>query len=229
MTPPSIRPKATWTYALTLFLLTLLLHEVHELVHVTSGRIACGAYGERGFNMWSLVDGCEAVWPTLIGPAFTFAVTWLGAAMLYSDSVRRRHLGFALLFASMPFARILTAAMESGDEVSALYRLGLEDLAFPLGLGIVLALAVPPLAAGYTALDRSPRWAWFLGFLLLPVLLDIVFVLIGMDALLQAGVLDGPGLLGSPVLINVYTAVLIASLVVLGPRLLPDARRPVQT
>jgi hypothetical protein len=127
----------------------------------------------------------------------------------------------------LPFGRILTAALDSGDEVFALYNLGFEEWAFPLGLSAVLLFAIPPLIAGYAALDRQPRWAWFLAFLLLPVALTVVIVLIGMDSLLQSGVLDDTGVMGSPVLINLYTIAVIIGVVSTVRYLIPADLRTV--
>ena len=58
-----------------LLLLTLSLTELYEVVHILCGRVAYGGFGPRGFNSWSLAEGSEAIWPTLMGLAFPFAIT----------------------------------------------------------------------------------------------------------------------------------------------------------
>jgi hypothetical protein len=43
---------------------------------------------------------------------------WIGAFFLKRDiNIQKKSLGFALLFANMHFARMITAAFGSGDEV----------------------------------------------------------------------------------------------------------------
>ncbi|MEM1093744.1 MAG: hypothetical protein AAGJ10_03995 [Bacteroidota bacterium] len=215
-----VYPVITWRYAIALLTLTLFLHEVHELVHIFSGRVACGCFGWRDFNVWGLCEGCSAIWPTLAGPAFTFALIWLGAWWLFSDAQWQRDLGFALVFANMPLARILTSLSGGGDEVFALRKLMSSGAAAEwTGLTAVLLLSVPPLVLAYRALARRHRWAWFLGFLVLPVALDLVIVLMGMNGLLEAGVLSEPGIWGTPVLVSLYTLVLLVLLALLGRHL----------
>ncbi|MEM1269881.1 MAG: hypothetical protein AAGI08_07515 [Bacteroidota bacterium] len=226
--PHTVYPLLTWRYALALITLTFFLHEAHELVHIFAGWSVCGAFGPRDFNVWSLAEGCRVIWPTLIGPAFSFALMWLGAYWLYVETEWKRYLGFALVFTPLPFARILTAAGGGGDEVWALRRILKDQVANSgtvaewTGLALVLLLSIPPLIVAYRAIGRRRRWAWFLGFLLIPVAIDLAVVLGALNSILAAGVLAEPWIWGTPRIITIYTVILLVVLAFFGRHLVTD-------
>lgn len=203
---------------LAFFFLMLLFGEMHELVHIFTGYSFCGCWGPRDFNVWGLCEGCRdekpwAIIATFAGPIFTFALIWLGRSWLFRADTRRQILGFILIFANLPFARILTAFMGGGDEVYGLHVVfGNEhnrDLIHYVGLGIVLAAAVPPLVSAYKAIANRYRWLYFLGFLLLPMLLAMLVIFMGLNGLLQQGVLAEPWIWGTPALVTLNTIVVI--------------------
>lgn len=120
----------TWRTLLAFSALLFVLGEAHELVHTGLGRLLCGCWAPRDFNVWSLCSTCATGHPytnlaaTLAGPAFTFAVGWVGYWLLGPrQPVPRQSLGFALVFANLPFSRILGAVFMGGnDEVYALSK-----------------------------------------------------------------------------------------------------------
>ena len=81
--------KLTPKFVLTFLALTFVLHEAHEIVHTTVGRIICGCWGERDFNVWGLCDSCQTnplrIYSTLAGPVFTFIIIWFGNSLLNSQ------------------------------------------------------------------------------------------------------------------------------------------------
>jgi hypothetical protein len=114
-------------------------------------------------------------------------------------------------------ARSLTAAVGGGDEVYAFQRLWADQLGSTAiwigGLILVLLISLPPLIRAWRVLDSKGRVWMFTGFLVLPFVFDVAVVLFGMNTLLEQGLLDQTGLIGSPVLVNLWT---FLWLVVLG-------------
>jgi len=203
---------------LAFFFLMLLFGELHELVHIFTGYSFCGCWGPRDFNVWGLCEGCREAQPwsiiaTFAGPIFTFAVIWVGRAWVLAADAKKQILGFILIFANLPFARILTAFLGGGDEVYGLHVVfgneNNQQWIHYLGLGIVLAAAVPPLITAWKAIANRYRWAYFLGFLLLPMLLAMLVIFMGLNGLLQKGVLAEPWIWGTPALITIHTIVVI--------------------
>ena len=206
--------------------LLFVMHESHEIAHTTVARLICGCWGPRDFNVWSTCEGCAVLHPseivaTFIGPLFTFALIWIGYAWLAPGRSRgQQSAGFALIFANMPFARILTAAMGGGDEVFGLTQvLGNHPLAWGLGLGFILAMCALPLVRAYRALAPRRRVLVFVGFLLLPLVVDLVVVLGVLNSLLTREILATPGVLGSPIIVNLWTVLVGVTLLLTYPAL----------
>lgn len=196
--------------------LLFVMHEAHEIAHTSIGRLLCGCWGERDFNAWGLCSNCAVsedmgFIATLAGPLFTFIMMWWGASMLApTSSTARKSMGYALVFANMPFARILTAVgIGGGDEVYTLKHFFENDtMAWILGsLGIII-ICVYPLYKAYIILSKK-RLLWFLLFLLLPVFIDILIVLMGLNTLLEYGLLSDYWILGSPMLVTVWTILVV--------------------
>ena len=198
--------------------LLLFLMEAHELVHTGVGRLLCGDWGTRDFNVWTLCTTCAVGHPwnlaaTFAAPLFTFGVGWWGYALLHPrNPMPRRSLGFALVFATLPFARIVGALMGGNDEVYALSKLLPYQLAWGIGASLVLLATLPPLARTYSALQGKARRWLFMGFFLLPTVLAFFLVLGALNSLLARGFLAFYGILGSPVLVTCWTVLVCASL-----------------
>ncbi|MDW3652016.1 MAG: hypothetical protein R8P61_33390 [Bacteroidia bacterium] len=214
--------------------LMLLLGEAHELAHIFTGYGFCGCWGERDFNVWGLCEGCRdanpwAIIATFMGPIFTFSLIWLGRYFLLTGEADKRSLGFVLIFANIPFARILTAAMGGGDEVYGL-RVIFENennftLIWMIGLALVLAAAIPPLITAWKSLAPKGRIWYFLAFFLLPMFLAFGIILIGLNGLLEQGVLADSLIWGTPLLITIHTFI-VAVLVALSFRWNYQMARP---
>jgi len=218
--------KLTPKFVLAFLALLFVMHEAHEIVHTTMGRIICGCWGLRDFNVWGLCEGCSENHPisvvaTFAGPAFTFLMMWIGASLLGKNkTVNQKSFGFSLVFANMPFARILTSATGGGDEVYGLNRLlDNHSLAWAIGLTIVLILSGIPLYKAYKVIKNKRRIGWFLLFLVAPVAIDVIVVLIGLNTLLENGFLSQYWILGSPMLVTLWTILVCAVYVLMRKHL----------
>jgi hypothetical protein len=204
--------KLTLPFALTFLALIFVMHEAHEIVHTTIGRLICGCWGTRDFNVWSLCGNCAGEKPysvisTFAGPIFTYLMIWLGTYLMSKPKDTQKAMGFSLVFANMPFTRIFGAVTGGGDEVWGL-NLVLHDnkLAWLLGTIIILAIITYPLYKCYTLIKNESPIVWFLVFLLIPGQIDVWVVLIILNSLLQKGLLHNYWILGSPILVTVWTA-----------------------
>lgn len=181
-------------------------------MHTATGRIICGCWGQRDFNVWSLCQGCYdrssyAIAATFAGPLFTYLAIWVGVYFLkVRNTNQQKAFGFAMVFANNPFARIFTASMGKGDEVFGLKQLlHNNSLAWVSGLFIVLLFTIYPLYKAYTTIANKNRFGYFISFLLSTIALDIIFLFLVMNNLLKNGVLSNYWILGSPILVTVFT------------------------
>ena len=183
------------------------------------GRVLCGCWGPRDFNIWKLCKTCAvgepwSVLPTFIGPLFTYAVMWVGYVLLApARPVAQQSLGFALVLAPLPAGRMLGIITGGQDEIYGLTSFMPHGTAWVLGGTLMLAIMLPPLVRAFRALRHRGRVAVFLGFFLLPTVLSLLVILGGMNSLLAGGLLAGSGLLGSPLLVNAWTVLLSLVLV----------------
>ena len=228
-----MRLTFTWSALLAFVALEFFMSEAHELVHTGLGRVLCGCWGPRDFNVWSLCASCahaplRNLAATYAGPLFTFAVMWWGYHLLKpGNSVAQHSVGFALVFANLPFARLLGAVFMGGnDEVYALSKFFPYHTAWVLGAAFVLLATLPPLWRAYCALASGGRTWLFLAFFFLPVVLAFAIILVALNSLLASGFLASAGLLGSPLLVTCWTGVVCAALA-LTYQHLPTLGRPV--
>src|SRR5471030_2453743 len=108
---PLLQIQFTVKNLLIFLIFFFFMHEMHELVHIITGRIICGCWGTRDFNVWDLCKGCNlkpgAVIATFAGPIFTFIMLWVGRFWLkYGKSVYYRSFGLILILGNMQFGRI---------------------------------------------------------------------------------------------------------------------------
>lgn len=204
--------QLTSKFALTFLTLTFVLHEAHEIVHTSIGRLICGCWGQRDFNVWSLCGDCSEQQPisvlaTFAGPIFTYIMIWIGTFLMGKDKTnQQKALGFSLVFANMPFTRFFGAITGGGDEVWGL-NLALQNynLAWFLGTIFILGMIVYPLYKSYKLIENESPIVWFLVFLLIPGQIDVWVVLIILNSLFQKGVLSDYWILGSPILVTIWT------------------------
>ncbi len=189
--------KINWKFLFALFTLMLCTGELHEQVHIQTGRIVCGGYGERDFNAWKTAADCAApAWrflSTLVGPLFSFAVMWTGAFLLTkARSLSYKTIGFALIFAPLPFARIFTALMGGGDEKTVLVALFKDE--FNLGTikvaaaVIVSLICLPPLFIAFRHLKNRFAILYVIGFSVLPLVVLGLYIFKFLNPLLANGV-----------------------------------------
>ena len=199
----------TFQYVLTFLALTFVMHEAHEIVHTSIGRLICGCWGQRDFNVWGLCDSCETnpygILSTLAGPIFTFIMIWYGSSLLDKNN-NQKVFGFSLIFANMPFARIFNPMIGGGDEVVVVNSLiNNWNLSRIIVLILIILIIAYPLLKAYKLIENKYKIGWFLMFLLLPMVFDLLIVLGVMNTLLEKGVLNEYWILGSPVLVTVWT------------------------
>ncbi|MDZ7658701.1 hypothetical protein [Fodinibius sp.] len=202
--------------------LFFVMHELHEIAHTAVGRIICGCWGERNFNTWGLCcEGDLTIIASIAGPLFTYLIIYIGYYLLssrYDNSPGIKSVGFALIFGNMPFARIFTALMGMGDELMELkFFLGDylgDNVLWGLAIVMVTAILLPALIRAWKSIHSSQRLWGFTGFLLLPFVFDVLVVIIGMNKLYDLGVLDQTGIIGSPVIVNLWTLLWIVVLAV---------------
>lgn len=206
-----MRIALTVKNSIALIALSFLMQETHELAHTSVGRLICGCWGGRDFNVWGLCRDCanhspQTLLATFAGPAYSFAVIWLGYYLLTRASARAKSIGFALVVSSMPFSRVLTPILGGGDEVYGLTELGVDhSVAWAAALVLVFALAIPPVLKIYTLIENRRKPLWITGLMLVPFLLVGAIVFGVLQALvLKNGILDDYWIMGSPIIVTVW-------------------------
>lgn len=203
--------KLTPKFIIAFLALTFVMHEAHEIVHTSIGRIICGCWGERDFNVWGLCEGCDAnpysILSTFVGPLFTFIMVWIGANLLKKTSTQNHQsLGFALIFANMPFARLLNPILGGGDEVVVVnHFLNDRNLSRIIVVILITLIIAYPLYKAFSLIQNKYRIGVFLLFLIVPVFIDLLLVLGLMNTLLEKGFLSQYWILGSPMLVTLWT------------------------
>lgn len=208
-------------YLAAFFLLTLILGELHEQVHINMGWIVCGGYGPRDFNAWKTAADCAqpslAFLSTTVGPLFSFAVMWLGAVLLLkAKTLDYKAIGFSLIFAPLPFARIFTAAMGGGDEKVVLNRFLKEDFSPEtikiFALVLVATVCLPPMLIALKSIKNRFALLYVIGFSVLPLIVLGAYVLTFLNSVLASGFLASAPFLGTPLLIVFHTVLAIVLL-----------------
>jgi len=190
--------------------LSFLCMGAHELIHHLTARAACGAWGTMTLSHFYVAPGCEtSPWrlATLAGPLLSYALIWAGMAM-------GSELGLLLVFANLPFARAVTAAMGGGDEMVVARLLIGEGMGWPAVLAFTAALLIPPLIWAWRQFPPRGRWWRYAAWLVLPLLWDFSFkrMLLGQTLPLL------PEVAGVPAIIFLFHAVAIGLLLAAWPR-----------
>ena len=225
--------RITFRYLLALLALMICSGELHEQVHITTGYFVCGGYGARDFNVWRTVEPCAmpslAFLATLAGPLWSYLLMWTGAGLLVkAKSVAYRTIGFSLVFAPLPFARIFTAVMGGGDEKVVLRALsgGALDAGTVKILAAVLvtAICLPPIVIAWRKIGNRFAILYPIGFSVLPLIVLGLYVLTFLNGLLAKGFLSSVTILGTPTLILLHFA-LMATLLAFGRKRLLELNR----
>jgi len=210
--------KLTWQYIAAFFALNMIMGELHEQAHITTGYFICGCYGPRDFNVWSTCEQCSnASWAflaTLAGPLFSCILMWMGALWFCkSSNSNKRSLGFSLLFANLPFARVFTAVTGGGDEKVVIRFLLGENapliLAKLIAVLIVGLICIPPVIMVFKRLANSNR-AWILtGFLVIPLLYGMLYQRLLLNQFLHMGLGTHISILGTPDLVVIHFVLML--------------------
>ena len=213
-----MRLHMTWKYPVAFLALNGVISELHEQAHITIGRIVHGCYGPRDFNVWqTCAEGVQQLpfAASLAGPVFSYSVMWLGVwLLLRGATLHSRSIGFSLIFAPTPFARIFTAVMGGGDEKVFFSTLAGDALAPAsvriLALLTVLAFCLPPIVIAWRAIEH--RWrTWIIaGFCVLPLVVIMAYKFKFLNGLLHDGVLATPVIIGTqPLVLLVFGVMLV--------------------
>lgn len=207
--------KLSLKFGITFLALLFVMNEAHEIVHTTVGRIICGCWGKRDFNVWNLCSSCDGnplgILSTLAGPLFTFIMIWVGYTYLgKTKNDNQKSFGFALIFANMPFARLLNPMLGGGDEMVVLMTFFEDYQTARILTGVVIVLITfIPLRKCYLIIQNKNKMGWFLLFYFIPVVLDLLIVLGIMNTLLDKGILADYWILGSPILVTLWTLIVL--------------------
>lgn len=204
------------SYIISFLLLTVIMLELHEMAHILVGRFICGCWGSRDFNVWSLCVECNSHFSwlaTLAGPIFSFAIMWLGMFWLSHPNSNMKALGFSLIFANIPFGRISEVMKGAGDEMVVTRHLLKDHFSSTQMIlicsVIILALGLPPIIKAFSILTNKNSWLYIIGFLTVPILSILIYILMGMNSLLNSGFLSTVGIMGTPLLITFHTLVIM--------------------
>jgi hypothetical protein len=211
--------KINWKYVVAFLALNGVISELHEQAHITTGRLLSGCYGERDFNVW---QGCATgtdPYPfaaPMAGPLFSYLVMWIGVWLLaHTATASGRSLGFSLVFAPLPFARIFTTLMGGGDERIFLMRVSgdaFSPAALRVGaIALSLLFCAPPIIAAWRATSNRHRGWYIAGFCIVPLLVIWAYKLKVLNGLLQQGVLATPVVIGTPAFVLIVFAFMLAA------------------
>lgn len=210
--------KLTPAYIFTFLMLTFVLSEFHEIAHTAVGRLICGCWGKRDFNEWGLCESCEnnpyGFISTMMGPLFSFSMAYWGASMLKKDNTSEKQtLGFSLIFASTIFGRIINVyPFGGGDEFTVFYNQVFNEqrtISLIAAFILIAIIVFFPLRKAYLFIENKNRWAWFLGFCILPFAAILLMILGVLNTILSSGFLSDDWILGSPMVVTIWTAIVI--------------------
>jgi len=207
--------------------LIFLIIECHDWSHVAVARIFCGCWGDKGFEDWKICDSCvlekgnqAMVW--LAGPLINYVLLWVGWRFMgHTQRLTRKSLGFFLVYATSPLARILAAKSGGTDETNAFRILfqrsdGSNHYWVALAsLMMILILALPPIIRSIGLISGWPNRAIVITlFLVVPMYLDRWIVQIGLQKMLQEGVLPDKTFFGTHVLVIAWFALVALILII---------------
>jgi hypothetical protein len=201
------------------FLFAMIMGEAHEISHFLVGKISCGCWPiSRDFNAWSLCDCDRGYWATAAGPVFSMTLAWIGMFLLSNSSVQKQSLGFALIWANVPQARLLTVFMGGGDETVVIRNLTSATAYEPyfhwFAYAIVVVMALPPIIASFRAVRNNYGWLYNIGFMVLPLVVLGGYGFVFLNGLLEKGFLNEVWIMGTPLFITLHTVLMLVLLIV---------------
>jgi hypothetical protein len=203
---------------LDFFVFAMLMGEAHEISHFLVGKIVCGCWpASRDFNAWSLCEGCPLDhWATITGPLFSMTLAWTGMFLLRSSDAGRQSIGFALIWANVPQARIMTVLMGGGDE-KVFWRAitqgtFAEEHFRVIAIVFVLIIALPPIIASFRTVQNRLGWLYNIGFMIVPLLVLGLYGFVFLNGLLEGGFLADVWIMGTPLFITAHTVLMLVLL-----------------
>ena len=171
-----IRLKITWRYCLAFYCIIMLYSSLHELVHHFAGYLICGEWGIKTFNYFATAcdEEAKSLIATYAGPIFTFAMMYVGMYLLQKErSAYHKHLGFALIFAQLPFQRMISPFFKMNDEFYASSLLfGNTTIVYWSVIISIWLICLPPIIKAFQVIGNKNKILWFLFYLtLFPYLL----------------------------------------------------------
>lgn len=122
-------------------------------------------------------------------------------------------LGFIFIFVNLFFVCIFMVFLGGGDEVYVLYVIFGNgencDLIYYIGFGFVLVVVVFFLVIVWRVIVNWYCWLYFFGFLVLLMLLVMLVIFMGLNGLLEKGVLFEFWIWGILVLVIIYIIVVV--------------------
>ncbi len=149
----------------------MLYASLHELIHHFAGYFICGDWGYKTFNYFE--TACEtdrkSLLATYMGPLFSFTMMYVGAYFLIKKSSNfYKHLGFAMIFAQLPFQRMVSPFFKMNDEFYATSLLyGNTTFIYWVVIITIWIICIPPLIKAYLSIKNKYRMIWFLFYLVL--------------------------------------------------------------
>lgn len=210
--------KITWKYLVAFIALNMIMGELHEQAHIQMGYAICGCYGERDFNVWEICANCAhaslSYLATSTGPLFSYLVYWYCAlVLLKSNKAGTQKTGMAVLFATVPFARIFTACLGGGDEKTVLLNLLGDHFSVPvikvIAAVLVMAFCLPPLFMAIKKFPKKNRWWCIIGFNVAPLFFGILWQRIFLNPLLNLPIWNGLYIAGAPVFVILHFAAML--------------------
>lgn len=197
--------KFNWRFLVAFLLLEFICMQGHEIIHHLTGRVICGAWGTMTFLIFTLPGSCfetnsYALLATAAGPALSYFLMWAG--MLFLLRTKHSLLGFSLIFANLPFARFITVAINSGDEMVIARRLFGEG-SWLIVLSLTVMILLPPLTTAFRAIGNRRRLLIFSGFLVLPLLFDAVLKRVVLASLFERWEMRATPVFGIPLFVIV--------------------------
>lgn len=214
--------RIDWKYVAAFFALNGVISELHEQAHIITNRVGAGCYFERDFNNLFACPGVApqtdlaAIAASFAGPLFSYLVMWFGAWLLTRAATPAgRSIGFSLIFAPLPFARVFTALMGGGDERNVMRMVFDGVVALPatrwMAVAMTLAFCAPPVWMAWRVIANRHR-SWIVAALcVVPLLVIGAYKLKFLNALLLKGVLATPLIFGTPLFVVIVFGFMVVA------------------
>jgi hypothetical protein len=219
--------KFSATYLLAFLSMLFLIQELHDWAHVFASEWICGCFGTKTFDNWTSCDNCEATGKILVlsilaGPALTYSLVWIAwSLMSRRQPAGTKSFGFTLLFAANPFVNLLASFGGGGDITEAMRKLyqnpdgSNRHIVSMSALLIVLILTAPPILKAIGMIKGTKeRLILIPAFLLLPNLIEKLFVSKGMNWVLSQGLFQEDVFAGTSLLVLMWLFVLAIVLLI---------------